>query len=351
MAELNAQIVIMAGGRGTRFWPKSTKQTPKQLLSFGEDQTLLEETVKRFQPGVPAKNFQIVTTELLLDQVNEVFGADSEIEVLAEPTGRNTAPCVYWAARVLADKDPKAVMAVMPADHFIADQKAFLATFEQAVSWARDHDDLVTLGVTPTRPETGYGYLEMGDSLGGDTVQVKRFVEKPNRDRAIEFWKSKRFLWNGGMFVWRAETILKAFDEFLPQYRETWDACGGDVAQAYPKMEATSIDFGVMERASNVVTFPLNCGWDDLGSWISLENLASNLKAEQPEGTVTGGDVVGIDSTGNIVDAEGHVVALIDIHDTIVVQKGKSLLVAKKARGQEVKKIVERLEKERPELI
>lgn len=345
---MNPYLVIMAGGSGTRFWPKSTARKPKQLLSFGkESPTLLRMTLDRFDSIVPNAQRMIVTTQLLKSPIEEQAAGAI---VLAEPQGRNTAPCVYWAARAIAERDPKAVMLVMPADHYMAKPQAFRDTVKKAAEWAATHDDLVTLGVKPDRPETGYGYLKIGSSVGGECRRVDAFVEKPNLAKAEEFLRAGNYLWNGGMFLWRAEVILAAFDQFMPEMKKAWEASHGKVEDAYPQMTATSIDYGIMEKAKNVVSFELNCGWDDLGSWTSLEGLADVLKSRHEAGVVSAGEVLAVESTGNIIDVPGTVAALLGVKDLIIVQQGKVLMVADKNRAQDIRLIVEKIKKEKPEL-
>ncbi len=336
----------MAGGSGTRFWPKSTSKRPKQLLGFGSDsdETLLTRTLSRFDGVVAPNRRLIVTTELLSDAVSAQSG--KSVKVLAEPQGRNSAPAIYWAAREVAKEDPEGILLVMSSDHHIGRPEKFVATVREAIEWARTHDDLVALGVRPDRPETGYGYLKKAHS--GNRVEA--FVEKPNLEKAKSFLAAGNYLWNGGMFVWRASVILKAFDEFMPEYGKAWDAAAGKVGAAYPKMTATSIDYGVMEKARNVVTFELDCGWDDLGSWTSLENLADELRARAGENVVTGGELVAVDSKRNIVDAPERLVALLGVEDLIVVQQGEAILVARKDRAQDIRLVVEQVKQRRPDL-
>jgi mannose-1-phosphate guanylyltransferase len=342
-------LVIMAGGSGTRFWPKSVAKRPKQLLSFGASKsTLLNQTLDRFDGIVPKNQRIIVTTETLEKPVLEQA---PQTIVLAEPQGRNTAPCVYWAAREIQKRDPNALMLVMPADHYMALPASFQKTVRAAAEWARTHDDLVTLGVKPSRPETGYGYLKVGPALDSSGCQkTEAFVEKPNLEKAQSFVSSGNYLWNGGMFIWRVEVILKAFDQFMPEMKKTWDQHDGNVAKAYPLMTATSIDYGVMEKAKNVVTFTLDCGWDDLGSWTSLESLAQVLGASHPGGVVTGGELIAVESRGNIVDTPGKLTAILGVDDLIVVEAGQSILVAPKNRAQDIRLIVEQVKKLRPDL-
>jgi mannose-1-phosphate guanylyltransferase len=258
---------------------------------------------------------------------------------------------VYWAARAVAEKNPKAIMLVMPSDHYISKPAAFSKTVAAAAEWAASHDDLVTLGIKPDRPETGYGYLKAGARIAGETQKVDAFVEKPDLEKAKRFLADGNYFWNGGMFLWRAETILKAFDQFMPEMKTAWDSAHGKISDAYPKMTATSIDYGVMEKAKNVVTFPLDCGWDDLGSWTSLEGLAEALGIRHDAGVVGGGDAIAIDSRGNIVDAPGRTIALLGVNDLIVVEHGGALLVADKSRAQDIKLVVEKLKQGKSNLV
>ena len=355
----NIFLVIIAGGSGTRFWPKSTSRRPKQLLSFysgasGTEKSLLAQTLERFNGIVPSgsqglKHRMIITTRSL----EKAVAQDSpQVTILAEPQGRNTAPCVYWGARAVVEKDPHGIMLVMPADHYIAEPEKFKASVQAAAVWAEAHDDLVTLGVKPTRPETGYGYLRIGEFLPGGTCRkVDAFVENPNSEKAREFLGSGKYLWNGGMFVWRAEVILKAFDEFMPEMKKAWTSSGGDLEKAYPQMTATSIDYGIMEKARNVVSFPLDCGWDDLGSWTSLEGVADILNAKREGGVVTGGELLAVQSSGHIVDAPGKLVAILGVNDLIVVEHGQAILVAHKDKAQDIKLVVDQLKTLHPDLV
>lgn len=346
-AQTNSHLVVMAGGSGTRFWPKSTIKRPKQLLSFGAETTLLRQTLDRFDGIVDSQNRIIVTTELIRDLVGKEA---SEARVLAEPQGRNTAPCIYWAAREM--DDPESVMLVMPADHYIADIKSFKATIIRAIACAAQSDNLVTLGVKPTHPETGYGYLKV--SRGRDShgiAKVEAFIEKPSMDRAQSFFKDGSYLWNGGMFVWKTSVILKAFDCFMPEMRQAWDLADGDALRAYPQLTATSIDYGIMEKAPNVVTLPLDCGWSDVGCWTALEALAEPLKAKKKGGTVIAGELIAVESSGHIVDAPGKLVAVLGVDNLIIVESGNSILVAKKERAQDIRKVVDAVKGVNPELV
>lgn len=328
--------MVLAGGSGSRLWPRSSNDRPKQLLSFGGGEcSLLEQTLNRFTGMIPISQQMIVTTRAL----QEVVATHAPgRRVLAEPQGRNTAPAIYWAAREIAAENPESIMLVMPADHFIANPDSFLITLTAAIERAVSHDELVTLGVKPTRPETGYGYLKLGGALddhGACTVDA--FVEKPNELDAEKFLSSGNYLWNGGMFVWRAETILSAFDQHMPEMRTAWAATHGVVELAYPRATATSIDFGIMEKATNVVTFPLNCGWDDLGNWTSLETLADHLGLRQQNNVSDDSELIAHESNGNIVSMEGGRIAQLGVQNLIIVQGNGILMVADKARAQDVR--------------
>lgn len=349
MNNTNRYLVIMAGGSGTRFWPKSTSKRPKQLLSFGQGKSLLVQTLERFDSLVEAKNKIIVTTKSLSQVISEEAPS---AEVMAEPQGRNTAPCIYWAARVIAERNPKAIMLVMPSDHYIPNLQAFSETIEEACNWASAHNDLVTLGIRPSRPETGYGYLKIGSKISssGGPNKVSAFVEKPDYEHAEKYFKSGDYLWNGGMFLWRAELILSAFDSLMPEMKKAWDAANGDVQKAYPNLTATSIDYGIMEKAQNVVAFPLDCGWDDLGNWISLENLANDLGFNHEGSVVSGGEFIAVNAKGNIVDAPGKLVAVLGVDDLIIVHHQDAILVARKDRAQDIRSVVEKVKSTRPDL-
>jgi mannose-1-phosphate guanylyltransferase len=344
----HVHLVVIAGGSGTRFWPKSTSKRPKQLLAFGASQeTLLQQTLSRFEGIAPVSQRMIVTTQALARPITEQAPG---VTVLAEPQGRNTAACVYWAAREVLARDPHGLMLVMPSDHYMADRSRFQKTVRAALEWAATHDDLVTLGVKPTRPETGYGYLKIEKNPQGDCHKVAAFVEKPNAEKAQQFLDAGCYLWNGGMFIWRAAVILKAFDEFMPEMKRAWDLHPGDAARAYPEMTATSIDYGIMEKARNVVTFTLDCGWSDLGSWTSLEELSEILGAQRAGNVVTAGECLAIESQGNIVDAPGKLVSLLGVNDLIVVEHGGAILIAPKSRAQDIRLIVEQVKKSHSEL-
>jgi mannose-1-phosphate guanylyltransferase/mannose-6-phosphate isomerase len=332
----------MAGGSGTRFWPKSTPDHPKQFLSFGPDpRPLLLQTLSRFDGIVKAGATIIVTTERLAAATRTLCGGS--IEVLAEPEGRNTAPCLFWAAMRIAETDPESVLLAMPADHLVSDVKEFQRAINAAIARAAANDEIVTVGIRPTRAETGYGYLQIGPDLGSGVRKVDRFVEKPDAARAGEFVKSGKHLWNAGMFVARASVLLREFDQYLPAYRKAWAAAGGNAAAAYPKMEAVSVDVGIMEKSGRVVTVGTDCGWDDLGNWTSLESLGKKWGLERREGVTLSGSVTGVDASGNVIDAPGRTVGLLGVHNLVIVECEGRILVADKSRLQDLRELTKKI--------
>ncbi|MBX3272572.1 MAG: mannose-1-phosphate guanylyltransferase [Sandaracinaceae bacterium] len=337
----------MAGGSGTRFWPLSRAARPKQLLPLGAGgETLLSATVRRAADVVGRDAVLVVTSEALGAAVLEDTGLPPE-NVLCEPVGRNTAPCIGWAATRVARVDPGAVCAVLPADHHIADEAGYGAVLRRAID-AASEGDIVTVGIRPTRPETGYGYIEVGDAIDDGVHRVRRFVEKPNRARAEQLLASGQVLWNSGMFFFTARRMLDAIDEHLPglgtSLHAFLDAPAGDepalVREQFGSLPSVSIDHGVMEKVSDVAVVPGDFGWSDLGSFASAWELADKDAA----GNVLDEATVAIDVRGSYVRApEGKLVALVGVHDLVVVDTGDALLVMPRERAEDVKLVVERL--------
>lgn len=351
-------LTVMAGGSGTRFWPRSTARRPKQLLPLRGEGTpsLLQETLNRFEGMVPEENQWVLTTESLKSAVSEQLGKLARI--LAEPQPRNTSPCIYAAALEISRVNPKGVMLVMPSDHFIPNLLAFRNCVSEAIDWARTSGDLVTLGVHPVRPETGYGYLKTTplkrtSSAGSKSsiLKVEKFIEKPDQRSAEMFLNEGGYLWNAGMFVWRVDAILDAFEKYQPADVQAVRNAGGDPWRAFSQLNATSIDYAIMEKAQNVVTVSLDCGWDDVGNWTSFESLREPLGLRKGVNTLKSGELIAIDSSGNIVDGDGKLVALLGLQDCVVVRTGDALLVASKERVQDIRKVVEEVKSLRPDLV
>jgi mannose-1-phosphate guanylyltransferase len=354
MQELHA--VILAGGSGTRFWPASRKQTPKQLLplagSAGE--TLIAATVRRIAPLVAPQRVWISTGTRLVEATVAALPTVPRSNFIAEPVARNTAPCIGWAAATIARAHPDAVIAVLPADHFIADEPAFCDALTAAVKAAQE-GWITTIGIVPTRPETGYGYIEVGDVLSDRARAVARFVEKPNRELAEQFAVSGRHLWNGGMFFFKASVMRDAIAEHLPALAEglaAIDAAAarGDeasvLAEIFPTLPSISIDHGVMEKAQKVAVVPGDFGWNDVGSWQTTWEMSvrDGVGNALPDGSVV------VDATNNLVrdlSAGGSRKrwALVGVHDLVIVETDDAVLVVPRERAQDVRAVVDALNK------
>lgn len=343
--------IIMAGGGGTRFWPLSRRSRPKQFLSITGERSLLETTWDRALDVVSGPDQVIVVTANdYADMTHEQLPELPHDNLLLEPQARNTAPCIAWATAFIRQRDADAVEVVMPADHLIGDREAFRSAVSTAIEAARQHGVLATFGVPPRYPETGYGYIEAGDALppvgeaGIEVFWVKKFREKPDLEAAERYVAAGNYFWNSGIFVWTAAEIWKSFEEYLP---EVCGAAAGMLettdhearAVTYAEMPATSIDFGVMERAKNVATVRAGFDWSDVGSWAALHEVSDKDEGDN----VVVGSVVRVDSTGNLVHAPDAVVTLLGVDNLAVVHTGDVILVASLERSQDIKLLRERL--------
>lgn len=344
--------VILAGGSGERFWPLSRKSKPKQFLTLeSSGRSLLQTTAERLTAGQGGLDrLMIVTANEHRGHVLEHL-PDLPLEnLLVEPVPRDTAAAILYGALTVHRDDPDAVMGVFPADHRVDDPDAFHAALARAVEYARTHDALVTLGMTPSYPATGYGYIEQGDEDGQSGVcRVQRFTEKPDADLARDFLNTGRYLWNSGMFIWRVKVILRAFETLVPElYGPMLEASRqrGGLRQVYPTLPKISVDYAILERARNVAVIPASFGWDDLGDWNALERL---LKGDG--GNVAVGRHVSLDTGGAIMYTTGgeDLIATIGLEDVVVVRAGDVTLVVRKDRTQDIKKVVAQL-KDNPEL-
>jgi mannose-1-phosphate guanylyltransferase len=338
--------VIMAGGSGTRFWPASRAAKPKQFLSLGgSEETLLQATVRRATALVGIDHVFVVTGQRHASEAAEQIPELPPENLLLEPIGRNTAPCLAWACAHVRRRDPAGVIAVMPADHHIESEPEFVGSLRRALS-AAETGAIVTLGIKPTRPETGYGYLALGPALGEGLYRVEAFVEKPTRERAEQFLASDRYLWNSGMFFFRADVMLGEIGKRLPELSAFVERCdeaqrhGAEadvVANEYPGLTSISIDYGVMEKAQGILVVPASFGWNDLGSWAAT----FELSAKDRDGNAAAGELLAIDSTGCFTSAKsGKLVVLIGLHDVVAVDTEDALLIVPRDRAQEVSKVV-----------
>jgi mannose-1-phosphate guanylyltransferase len=349
----SVHAVILAGGRGERFWPQSREKKPKQLLPLTGGVSMLQETIARIEPLAPPANQWIVTSADLVAPVRRL-GVKSA-HLIGEPAGRNTAPAIAVAAAEIARLDPEATMIVLPSDHHIADVARFRKALGTAAKLAQK-EYLVTIGIAPDRPETGYGYIERGEILGECDVPcyaVKSFREKPDRPTAERFVGSGYFFWNGGIFVWRAGVILEQIRALMPDLHRqlaAWQKKGGLAAgkQAfatfYGEVEKISIDYGVMEKAGKVAVVKGDFGWDDLGSWEAIER----FHRRDEQGNVAVGEVLAVDSAGNIVVCDKGLAAVLGARDLIVVRSGDAVLVAHRSQAQQIRKLLEEMRKRKP---
>ena len=345
--------VVMAGGGGSRFWPLSRQKYPKQLLNLSGRDIMLNDTILRMEPLVSRTNAYIVTNGEQEKLTKKLLAARiSKKHVLVEPARRNTAPCILYAALSLKKKYGDAVMCVLPADHFIADEDAYRDVMREAISAAKKTSGLVTIGIRPTYPATGYGYIACGEKLTKtDAYCADGFKEKPDKETAEAYIASDNYLWNGGIFVWKISAILEAYSKYLPamytEMMKMYEDIGTKyekqrLESIYPLLESISIDYGIMEKADNVYVLPCDCGWNDVGS---LDALALMLPRDANANSIRGNAIVQ-DSKHCIVSAEKRMVALVGCEDMMVIDTEDALLVCPKSKAQEVRKTVERLERE-----
>lgn len=337
--------VVMAGGRGTRFWPRSRGHRPKQFLAMVGDQSLLNQTVDRLKSRFRDDAIYIVTTADLAEETRRMLPQLPPENVLVEPEGRNTAPCLALALVCIEQKHPGSVMVVLSADHYIADTEAFLGDVETAVRHAQASRDLVTFGIRPTYPETGYGYIETTGQ--GDVLKVHAFREKPPYETAVTYLASGRHFWNAGMFVWTLQDMRNEMKTHCPDMLsplDAWVSAGSDPArliEAYQQLPKLSIDYALMEKSSRVAVVPAHFPWSDVGSWPAL--VAFHDADDQ--GNVATGEVILIESSNCAIFGGKRLIAGAGLKDLIVVDEQDALLICHKDRSQDVKTVVERLEK------
>ena len=356
----NFYPVILAGGRGTRFWPLSRKKRAKQLLALDGKQTMIQQTVSRLRPLAPSKQFWVITNEDLRPAILGQLPTLPKLQVLAEPVGRNTAPAIGLAAFLLLREAPDAVIGMFPSDHVIADETRYRDTLSRAIDIAASGANIVVLGIRPNRAETGYGYIEAGVTVVGDSLPVRRFTEKPDANKAAEFVAAGNYFWNSGMFLWSARTLADALQEHLPKtaplLEEIAVAFGTrkfatTFRRLYPKCENISIDYAVLEprsakgeHAANIFCLPADFGWNDLGSWTALHEHHTAL-TNPPEGNlVTSSGAFLLNAHGNYVHAPGKFVAAVGVSDLVVVETPDALLITTRQHAQDVGKIVKHLD-------
>jgi mannose-1-phosphate guanylyltransferase len=356
----NFYPVILAGGRGTRFWPLSRKRRAKQLLALDGKQTMIQQTVSRLAKLSPRKRFWVITNEDSQREIARQLTRLEKQQIIAEPLGRNTAPAIGLAAFILLKTDPDGVIGMFPSDHVIGDEGKYRAALEQGIRLAASGDNIVVLGIRPTRAETGYGYIEASGTLDGKAQQVKRFTEKPTAEKAEEFLKGGNYFWNSGMFLWSARTLTNALREHLPKTAPLLEQIAAafgtpkfaaTFGRLYPRCENISIDYAVLEprslkgqEKSNLYCLPAEFGWNDLGSWTALHEHHVAKQSPRDGNLIDGQGIFTLKASGNYVHAPGKFVAVIGVDNLVVVQTDDALLITTREQAQEVGKIVKHLD-------
>lgn len=349
--------VLLAGGSGTRFWPRSRRARAKQVLPLDGEQSMIQQTAERLLPLAPRENFWVITNNHLEEILRQQLGQVPAAQMLCEPVARNTAPAAGLVAFLLERESPDAVLGMFPADHVVTDEESFRETLTHGIGLAAEDGNIVVLGVRPTRPEVGYGYIETGAHLDEDVFRVRRFTEKPNQTRAEEFVAAGNFLWNSGIFLWKAKTLADAMREHLSEtapYLEQIAAAYGTpkfeetFAELYPKCENISLDYAVLEprstkgeRHSNIYCLPAGFGWNDLGSWDALYE--HQRGSSKDSNVLQSADSYALRSEGNYVYAPDHFIALVGVNDLVVVDTGDALLITTRQQAQDVGKVVRHL--------
>ena len=332
--------VILAGGKGERLWPLSRREQPKQLVRVFSRLTMLEETLKRLEGLIPIEQTVIVCNGFLAEKIKRSIPALDHRNFVVEPQGRNSAPALYLAAACLEKRDPDSSMVVLTSDHYITPPDLFQQTINQALRLARDKQALVTLGIPPRYPETGYGYI-----ITHPDGRVERFAEKPDHDTAVAYIRQGNTYWNSGMFIWETRRLIQALETYQPADYRIWkdlmelpeaDLMAGHTQSVFSRFTATSIDYAVMEKADNVWCIPAAFEWNDVGSWLSLQTIA----AMDADHNIISELMATIDSHDNIFYSPDHLIAAVGIHDLVVVSIGQITLVCPKDRAQDVKKIL-----------
>lgn len=352
--------VIMAGGVGSRFWPKSRTKLPKQYLDLTGGETMIQAAARRFKSLLPDERIFVVTTKDQELLVNQQLPWLSNENIIFEPVGKNTAPCIGLSAIHIQARDPEAVMIVAPADHLITDTEEYQHVLKNGVKIIRENPSaLVTIGIEPTYPATGYGYIQRGEPLkgnNGNAFRVKAFAEKPNLEVAQQFYSSGEFLWNSGTFLWRADTILSELDELMPDLFDSLLKIRSAINKpeveqitetVYKEIFSESIDYGVMEQASNVIVLEGTFGWSDLGSWEEVFKLAPKNK----NGNVIIGKPILKDVTNSYIETSDRVVAVLSVDNLVVVDTPDALLICDRKHSQDVKWVVEKLKHSRRKAI
>ncbi len=345
----NYYAILMAGGVGSRFWPVSTQEYPKQFHDMlGTGDTLIQKTFNRLSELIPKENIFILTNERYNDLVFQQLPDVTKRQVVLEPAMRNTAPCILYASLKIQKENPDAVMIVAPSDHWIEDENAFTHNVKQTFEFCEQNDALMTLGIQPTFPNTGYGYIEFDKSSNQDIKPVNQFREKPDYETAKSFIAQGNFLWNAGIFMWSAKSVIKAFKSNQPELYSLFEAGieayntdleDGFIQENYAKAENISVDYAIMEKSENVFVLPATFDWNDLGTWGSLYD---KLDKDSDNNAVVNAKTLTEDATGNMIRSKKDKIVVVDgLKDYIIVDKDEVLLIFPKAKEQDIKKVLE----------
>ena len=350
--------VIMAGGKGERFWPKSRTNLPKQFLNISGSKSMIQQTISRLEKLIDISHIFIVTNELYAELIRAQIPSLPAENIIIEPIGKNTAPCLGVASIIIEEKFPDSTMVVLPSDHIIENVEGFINIIKTAVEVAQLNGNLVTLGVQPTYPETGYGYIESLDQKlqinEMDVFRVRQFVEKPDYDTAKSYLDAGNFYWNSGIFIWKTKVIRQYIQEFMPDMHdvlETMKAAFKEsdrdevIKKEFIRMPDQSIDYGIMEKANNIYVIPCIFGWDDVGSWTALDR----INERDENGNVIKGNILNLDTKRCIIESNGKLIATLGIEDLIIVETEDVTLICSKDKAQEVKLLLKELRAQKME--
>ncbi|MCB5231123.1 MAG: mannose-1-phosphate guanylyltransferase [Candidatus Cloacimonas sp.] len=342
--------VIMAGGSGTRFWPLSREITPKQYLYLFSEKTMIQETVERLFPMIGLESIYVVSTEAQIPLIKDNIPKIEDDHLIIEPFGKNTAPCVALSAAYLKRKySGDKTMLILPSDHIIVEQDIFIDSIKVGLEAARE-GNLVTFGIQPDYPATGYGYIEAGEKVSEGVMKINTFKEKPDFATAKSFLEQGNYLWNSGMFMWTIDSILSNFKRYAPgiyelieEIEEKWDKEGldADIGLIYSRMERVPVDIAIMEKADNRVVIPVNYHWNDVGSWRAVAELSEKDK----NNNTFKGKVIAVGSEGNYVHSDHRLIALVDVENLVVVDTPDAILITKKESAERVKEVITEIDK------
>jgi mannose-1-phosphate guanylyltransferase len=344
--------LIMAGGKGERFWPKSRTSLPKQFLNISGNKSMMQQTIARLEKLIPITQIFVVTNELYAELIQAQIPHLPHENIIIEPVGRNTAPCVGLASIIIEERFPDSTMVVLPSDHIIQNEQGFIQIIQTAIQFADEHNDIVTLGIPPTYPETGYGYIECSEEVQKlnelDIHKVNKFVEKPDLQTAEAYLISGNYLWNSGIFVWKTSVIRQHIKELMPNMHDVLETMKagferGDmkdtIKQEFHKMPDQSIDYGIMEKVEQIHVIPCLFGWDDVGSWTALERI-NDL---DENGNVIRGNILNLDTKGCIIESNGKLIATLGVSNLIIVETDDVTLICSKDKAPELKSLIKEL--------